>query len=103
MSKIFEALQYAQMERMRLEKVAQQLPGQPEETMETLRPGLVSQFLADGADRASCKCDQFSDRIRRQGISDFLLRLFGLYPWQCSQCGRRLHRFRRCCARHSHA
>jgi len=95
MSKIFEALQYAQMERVQLDKTARQLPAQSKETMQMLSSGLVSQVIMEGAEGASCDCNQYSHRICRQGMWDFLLRLFGLYPWQCSQCGRCFHRFHR--------
>jgi len=95
MSKIFEALQYAEAERLQLEKMGRQLPDQPALRTHVMGPELVPQLMAASADRTSCQCDQYGYRIRRQGIRDSLSRLFGLYPWQCSQCDRRFHRFRR--------
>ena len=92
MSKIFEALQHAQTERVRRDKSAQQLPSQHQENMQTLTPTLTPQFTTDTAARTACNCDQQALRIRRQGIWDSLLGVFGLYPWQCSQCHRRFHR-----------
>ena len=92
MSKIFEALQYAQTERVRREKSAQQLPSKHQENMQTLTPTLNPQFTTDTAARTACNCDQHALRIRRQGIWDSLLGVFGFYPWQCSQCHRRFHR-----------
>ena len=95
MSKIFEALQYAETERLQLEKMGRQLPNQPAAHTHAVGPELVPQLMAAGADWPSCQCDQHGYRIRRQGIWDSLLRLVGLYPWQCSQCHRDFHRFRR--------
>ena len=119
MSKIFEALQFAQTERMQLDKLARQAATEPRDDMRVLGqvPVLeiatdrteritcnVTQGLASApvpehrmerAERAACNCEQQSHRIGRRGIWDSVLGLFRLYPWKCSQCNRHFHRSRR--------
>ena len=95
MSKIFEALQYAETERIQLEKMARRLPAQSAADMQALIPESIHEFIPTRADRTSCNCEQSSYRIRRQRFRDSLLRVVGLYPWQCSKCHRRFHRLRR--------
>ena len=68
MSKIFEALQHAQTERVRRDKSAQQLPSQHQENMQTLKPTLDPQLTTDTAARTACNCDQHALRIRLQSI-----------------------------------
>jgi hypothetical protein len=94
MSKIFEALQYAQIERLQRAATVQEPSGQETHAPRWLKPDSTVDAIQDDAG-SRCRCDQHSVRIRRQGLIDFLCRLFGLYPWQCFKCGRRFHRFRR--------
>ena len=119
MSKIFEALQFAQTERIELDKLARQVATEPkgdtqaltpepvpEVTTErteriacndtqALSPAPVPDVTTERAERTACNCEELSHRIRRQGMWDFLLGLFGLYPWKCAQCHRHFHRSRR--------
>ena len=143
MSKIFEALQFAQTERVQLDKLARQLSTEPkdhppalepepapevtaeksvgilcndtpvlepapvpEATTEkaeqiarnntpVLEPAPVPEVRIQRTEPTECKCEQWSHRIRRQGVWDFLLGLFKVYPWKCAQCHRRFHRLRR--------
>jgi hypothetical protein len=95
MSKIFEALQFAQTERTHLDKLARQVSTEPMHDPQVLRAAPISVVTREMADRTACDCEQCGHRIRREGIWDFLLGLLGLYPWKCSQCHRRFHRSRR--------
>jgi hypothetical protein len=119
MSKIFEALQFAQTERTQRDKLVRQVSNEAKHTTQVLEPEPVSEVTTESAEpapchdtqvlapsavpevrtqrveRNECNCEQLSHRIRRQGVWDFLLGLFGLYPWKCSQCHRRFHRSRR--------
>ena len=118
MSKIFEALQFAQTERIKLDKLARLVSTEPkgetqaptpapipevttERTERTcsdthvLTPASIPVVRRERAERTACNCEQLSHRISRQGIGDFLLVLLGLYPWKCAQCHRRFHRSRR--------
>jgi hypothetical protein len=95
MSKIFEALQFAQTERMLLDKLARQVSTEPKDDTQVMKPVPVAEVRTERVERTACDCEQRSHRIRRQGIWDFLLGLLGLYPWKCSQCDRRFHRSRR--------
>jgi hypothetical protein len=99
-SKIFEALQVAQTERKQLNKLARKVSIEPKDTTQVVKPALVPpaaipEVRTETAESTACNCEQRSHRIRRQGIWDFLLGLFGLYPWKCSQCKRHFHRSRR--------
>ena len=86
MSRIFEALQYAEKERQQRDKTEQLR----DETQSQPIPAAVNA----NTDQSSCKrC--VAGRILRDGIIDFLCRLMGLYPWQCLRCQRRFRRFRR--------
>ena len=71
MSRFFEALQYAEKERLQ---------------RDTRTVVIV--------DPLHC-CMEYAVRVRRKGLVDFLFRLVGMYPWQCSLCRRGSHRFRR--------
>jgi hypothetical protein len=95
MSKIFEALQFAQTERLQQGKLARQVPTTAKVDTQVLEPGPVSEAKTERADRTACNCEQWSHRIRRQGIWHFLLGLLGLYPWKCSHCHRHFHRLQR--------
>ena len=95
MSKIFEALQYAETERIQLEKMARRLPAQAATDTQTPGLELVPKHISTRADQTPCNCDQHSYRIRRKRISDAVLRVVGLYPWECTKCRRRFHRLRR--------
>jgi hypothetical protein len=92
MSKIFEALQYAQTERIQREEIARRPPKETREEVRLPRQGKVSKPVE--AKACSCKCQQ-STRVARRGTMDFFFRVIGAYPWQCFQCGRRFHRLRR--------
>ena len=50
---------------------------------------------ADIAEQANSCLHQYSDRVGRKGLSDFLYRLVGCYPWQCAECFRRFYRHQR--------
>jgi hypothetical protein len=93
MSKIFEALQYAQIERIQRDEMARRAPSEPKEQTRMLKPEKVSKPVQQKA--VSCNCRQQSTRVARQGVVDFLCWLAGAYPWQCFQCGSRFHRLRR--------
>jgi hypothetical protein len=95
MSKIFEALQYAETERIQLEKMARQYPAQAAANTQAPAPVLVPGYITTPAERTPCNCDEHSYRIRRKRISDAFLRFVGLYPWECTKCRRRFHRSRR--------
>ena len=95
MSKIFEALQFAHTERIQLDKLARQLSTEPKHNTPVLEPAPVPEVRTKRAERTACDCEQQSHRIRRQGMWDVLLGLFGLYPWKCAQCHRHFHRSRR--------
>jgi hypothetical protein len=98
MSKIFEALQYAQIERLQRDEMARRTP-EPQKENRVLkaeraaRPEKATKTIQQRAD--SCSCRQHSARVARQGVIDFLCRLAGAYPWQCLLCSRRFHRLRR--------
>lgn len=86
MSRIFEALQHAETERLQRRKAAE---GQ-------------NRFLKGNVDRTRTvdmvdphHCMEYAVRIGREGFVDFLFRLVGMYPWQCSSCRRGFHRFQR--------
>jgi hypothetical protein len=95
MSKIFEALQVAQRERRQVDKLARQLSTEPKDNAPVLEPTPVPEVRTKTAERAACDCEQQSHRLRRRGLWDSLLGLFGFYPWKCSQCHRHFHRSRR--------
>ncbi len=161
MSKIFEALQFAQTERIHLDKLARTVSTEPKADTQVLRPvpvpevhhtqvmtqapvpevrpesieriactdtqvliqapalevthtqaltqapvleinhtkvltqTPVPEVRTDRAEPTVCHCDQHSHRIRRQGMYDSFLGVFGLYPWKCSLCNRQFHRSRR--------
>jgi hypothetical protein len=86
MSRIFEALQHAEKERLQRTKSAEE----------------QRRFLKGSVDQARTvdmivphQCMEYAGRISREGFVDLLFRLIGLYPWQCSRCHRCFHRFQR--------
>ena len=98
MSKIFEALQYAQAERLQANEVARhpkehEWLSRPTKTVEPQKTKPVEPVKPKTV--TSCRCAQHSARVRRQGIRDFLFRFIGSYPWQCWKCGRLFHRWAR--------
>ena len=86
MSRIFEALQHAEKERLRRSKTT--------EAQKNLPRGNVDRTLTvDTSDPHHCV--EFAARVGREGLVDFLYHLVGMYPWQCSRCRRCFHRFER--------
>lgn len=45
----------------------------------------------------TCPCRQrlFARASRRGLLEDYLLRVFGLYPWRCRDCQHKVYRFDR--------
>ena len=92
MSRIFEALQHAEKERLQREKSADKIRAEPQRKF-----GLEGAKWAHRVNTADLphSCLQFVSRVRREGLKDFLYRLIGLYPWRCNRCLHRLYRFQR--------
>ena len=86
MSRIFEALQHAERERLQRKQVL-------EEQQKFLKGHVDRARTVDTVDPHHCK--EYAVRVRRKGLLNFLFRLVGMYPWQCSRCHRSFHRFRR--------
>ena len=86
MSRFFEALQQAEKERLQRDKPA-------EEQKWFLQGNVDHTRTVDMVDSHHCK--EYAVRIRREGLIDFLFRLGGIYPWQCSRCKRVSYRFLR--------
>ena len=85
MSRIFEALQHAEKERLRRRKAAEE---------KNLPRGNVDRTLTVAMTDPH-RCVEFAVRVGREGPVDFLYRVVGMYPWQCSRCRRCFHRFQR--------
>jgi hypothetical protein len=86
MSRIFEALQHAEQERIQRRKSADE--------QRKLQEGHAAKTRASGtADRH--RCLEFASRVAREGVIDFVYHLVGMYPWQCTRCRRCFHRFQR--------
>ena len=81
MSQFFEALQHVAKERLQRFNTAEE-KGSVDHTR-----------TVDVVDPHSCM--EYVVRVRREGLVDFRFRLVGMYPWQCSRCGRVSHRFLR--------
>jgi len=92
MSRIFEALQYAEKERLQRNKPAEQLREQPQKKFQA--GSSEPSGAADIANPAH-SCFLYAERLCREGLIDFLCRLVGLYPWRCSRCFRCFHRYKR--------
>ena len=86
MSRIFEALQHAEKERLRRRKAADERKNFPSGNVDRTR-------TVGTADPHHCV--EFAARVGREGLVDFLYHLVGMYPWQCSRCRRCFHRFER--------
>ena len=84
MSRIYEALQQA--ERLQRNKAA-------EEPKKFLKGNVDDTPTVDILNPHDCK--ESAVRVRREGLGNFLCRLVGMYPWQCSPCRRCFYRFRR--------
>jgi len=86
MSRIFEALQHAEKERLRRRKAVEEQKNIPK--------GNVDRILTVGMTDPH-HCVEFAVLVGREGPVDFLYRMAGMYPWQCSRCRRCFHRFQR--------
>ena len=86
MSRIFEALQHAEKERLQRQDAARE--------QKRFLNGVVDQTrTVDMVDPHQCV--EYAGRISREGFVDLLFRLVGMYPWQCSRCRRGFHSFQR--------
>jgi len=86
MSRIFEALQHADKERIRRRKALEEQKHLPTGTLDRT----VTVCKTDPH-----HCVEFAARVGREGLVDFVYRLVGMYPWQCGRCRRCFHRFQR--------
>jgi len=86
MSRIFEALQHAEKERLQRQDAAR-------EQKRFLNRVVDQTRTVDMVDPHQCV--EYAGRISREGFVDLLFRLIGLYPWQCNRCHRCFHRFQR--------
>ena len=85
MSRIFEALQHAEKERLRRKSAEEQ---------KKFLKGNVDGSRTVGMDDPH-HCMEYAARVGREGPVDFIFRLVGMYPWQCGRCRRCFHRFQR--------
>ncbi len=91
MSRIFQALQHAEKERLALATQANSVAEHATSCQSN------SSERTDSGEQKRCAhlCFEYAHRLRREGLIDFLGSCVGLYPWQCSQCNRRFRWFLR--------
>ena len=85
MSRIFEALQHAEEERLQRNKSAEEQRSFQGRISDRTRIGTADPH----------RCLEYAARVGREGLTDFVYRLVGMYPWQCTRCFRCFHRFHR--------
>jgi hypothetical protein len=85
MSRIFEALQYAEKERV--ERNLSKLQNQ----QQRFQTRHLASSPPAGITNSTHTCLEYAVRVDREGLQDSIYRIAGFYPWQCTRC---LHCFR---------